>query len=111
MMIMIKEYFFILLFSYIEYFVFLFFLEYKENFTWDNIKFWLKYTPLICLFFYIIDHWYIATIIYITFFFPYLLILYCIKKVNKNKYGINKIIISNKMSTHGDSIVKIHKIK
>jgi hypothetical protein len=36
---MIKQYLFILLFSYIEYFIFLFFLEYKENFTWENIKF------------------------------------------------------------------------
>ena len=31
--------------------------------------------------------------IYVTFFFPYLLIIYCIKEVNRVKFGINKIIV------------------
>ena len=90
---MIREYIFVVLLSYIEYFFFFFILEYKKEITWDKLKFWLKYTPLICLFFFLIDSWYIATMIYVTFFFPYLLIIYCIKEVNRVKFGINKIIV------------------
>jgi len=89
---MIKEYFLVLLLTYIEYFVCWLLLEYDYNITWDNIKFWLKYTPFVCLFFFLIDSWIVATMIYTTFTFPYMLMLYCVKNVNKEKFGINKII-------------------
>lgn len=91
---MITKYFFVLLLTYLEYFIFYFFLEHKYKITWDNIKFWLKYPPFICLFFFLIDDWIIATMIYITFFYPYLLIIYCIKNVNKEVFGINRILIN-----------------
>ena len=32
--------------------------------------------------------------IYITFFYPYLLIIYCIKNVNKEVFGNNKVLIN-----------------
>jgi len=91
---MIKQYFIILLLTYIEYFTFWYFLEYKKEMTWNNIKFWLKYPPFICLFFFSIDSWWIATMIYITFFFPYILIMYCVKNVNKVKFNNDKILIN-----------------
>lgn len=48
--------------------------------------------------------------IYITFFYPYLLILYCIKNVNKNVFGNNKILINNK--PHIDcELIKLRKKK
>jgi hypothetical protein len=92
---MIKQYFLVLLLTYVEYFICWFFLEYDYNKTWDNIKFWLKYTPLVCLFFFLIDSWIVATMIYTTFSFPYMLMLYCVKNVNKEKFGINKVIANN----------------
>lgn len=93
---MIKQYLLALLLTYIEYFILLFFLEYTHRITWDCIKFWLKYPPFICLFFFIIDQWVIVTVIYTTFFFPYMLMLYCIKNVNKKAFGNNKLIINSK---------------
>jgi len=33
--------------------------------------------------------------IYTTFSFPYMLILYCVRNVNRDKIGINRIIINN----------------
>jgi hypothetical protein len=91
---MIIKYIIVLLLTYLEYFIFWFFLEYRNRITWDNIKFWLKYTPFVCLFFFLIDDWIIATMIYTTFSYPYLLMGYCIKNVNKNAFGINKILIN-----------------
>lgn len=90
---MIKQYFLILILTYIEYFTCWLFLEHKNKITWDNIKYWLKYPPFICLFFFLIDNWIIAAMIYTTFSYPYLLMLYCIKNVNYEVFGINKIIV------------------
>jgi len=91
---MIIKYLIVLILTYLEYFILWFFLENKNKITWDNIKFWLKYTPIVCLFFFLIDDWIIATMIYTTFFYPYLLMGYCIKNVNKEAFGINKILIN-----------------
>lgn len=91
---MFKQFFFILLLTYMEYFIFWFFLEHWYRITWDNIKFWLKYPPFICLFFFLIDKGYVGTMIYITFFYPYLLMAYCVKNVNRDVYGINRILVS-----------------
>jgi hypothetical protein len=105
---MIKQYLFVLILTYIEYFIFLFFLENINKITWENIKFWLKYPPFICLFFLMVDSWIVATMIYITFFYPYLLILYCIKNVNKNAFGNNRILINNR--PHIDyAIIELNK--
>lgn len=92
---MIKQYFLVLILTYIEYFVCWYFLEYDYNITWENIKFWLKYPPFICLFFFLIDSWIFATMIYTTFCFPYMLMLYCVKNVNRDLFGINRVIINN----------------
>lgn len=92
---MIKQYLLVLFLTYIEYFFFWFVLEYKRRITWDNIKFWLKYPPFICLFFFMVDNWLFATMIYITFSYPYLLMLYCIKNVNHFVFRNNKILINN----------------
>ena len=89
---MIKKYILVLLLTYLEYFFFWFLLEHKRNITWDNIKFWFKYPPFICFFFLLIDDWIVATMIYITFFYPYLLMAYCIKNVNKNYFFNNKVL-------------------
>jgi hypothetical protein len=99
---MIKKYIIVLLLTYLEYFILWFFLEYRNKITWDNIKFWLKYTPFICLFFFLIDDWIVATMIYTTFSYPYLLMGYCIKNVNKEVFGINKILINtySRIYTH-----------
>jgi hypothetical protein len=97
---MIVKYLIVLLLTYLEYFLFWFFLEYKNKITWDNIKFWLKYPPFISLFFILIDDWIVATMIYITFFYPYLLIGYCIKNVNKEIFGINRILINTYSRVH-----------
>lgn len=94
---MITQFFFVLLLTYLEYFIFYFCLEHRNKITWDNIKFWLKYPPFICFFFLLIDDWIIATMIYVTFFFPYLLMMYCIKNVNKESFGINRILINIKI--------------
>lgn len=92
---MINDFFFILFFTYIEYFILLFLVfEKKTNITWRNIKFLIKWVPFICFFFFLIDSWYVATMIYITFFYPYWLILYCVKNVNYEKYCIDRIIIN-----------------
>jgi hypothetical protein len=91
---MITKFLFVLILTYLEYFTFFFCLEYKNKITWDNIKFWLKYPPFICLFFLLVDSWIIATMTYITFFYPYLLIMYCIKSVNKEVFGINRILVN-----------------
>jgi hypothetical protein len=91
---MIKQYILILLLTYIEYFILWFFLEYKHRIIWDNIKFWLKYPPFICLFFYLIDDFFIGTMIYITFSFPYLLIVYCIRNINRDFFDSNRILVS-----------------
>jgi hypothetical protein len=92
---MIKQYILVLFLTYLEYFFFFYLLEYSNRITWESIKFWLKYPPFICFFFLIVDSWIIATMIYITFFYPYLLMAYCIKNVNKNVFKNNKIIINN----------------
>lgn len=91
---MMIKFFYVLILTYLEYFIFFICLEHKHKITWDNIKFWLKYPPFICLFFLLIDDWIVATMIYITFFYPYLLIIYCIKNVNKEVFGINKVLIN-----------------
>jgi len=92
---MIIKYLMVLFLTYLEYFFLWFLLEYTSKITWDNIKFWLKYTPFICLFFFLIDDWIVATMIYTTFSYPYLLICYCIKNVNKEIFGTNKLLINN----------------
>jgi hypothetical protein len=48
--------------------------------------------------------------IYVTFFFPYLLIIYCIKEVNRVKFGINRIIVfiphkNKKKASHSDCFI------
>lgn len=92
---MIKQYILLLFMTYIEYFTLWFFFEYKHRITWDGIKFWLKYPPFICFFFFfLIDDWLVATMIYVTFCYPYVLIAYCIKKVNCEIFGINQILIN-----------------
>lgn len=85
-----------------EYFILFFFLEYRNRITWESIKFWLKYPPFICLFFLMIDSWIVATMIYITFFYPYLLMLYCIKNVNRDIFKSNRIIVNIKSSVQDD---------
>lgn len=90
---MIKQYLLVLLLTYIEYFTFLFFLEHRNRITWEGIKFWLKYPPFICLFFFLIDNWLVATMIYITFSYPYLLMAYCMKKINKEFFDSNRVVI------------------
>lgn len=92
-----KQYFFLLLFTYIEYFTFWFFLENKKMMIWDNIKFWLKYPPFVSLFFFLIDKWLIGAMIYITFFFPYLLLLYCMKNINRDVFKENKILVNTNL--------------
>jgi hypothetical protein len=105
---MIKQFFLVLTLTYMEYFIFWLCLEYKDETTWDNIKFWLKYPPFICLFFFLVDSWIVATMIYITFSYPYLLMIYCIKNVNREAFGYNKILINiNNTSTRTfDDIIK-----
>lgn len=91
---MIKQYLLLLLFTYVEYFTFWSFLEKKKYIIWDNIKFWLKYPPFISLFFFFIDKLMVGQMIYITFFFPYLLLLYCVKNINRDVFKQNKILIN-----------------
>ncbi len=43
--------------------------------------------------------------IYITFFYPYLLMGYCIKNVNKEVFGINRLLIY----TYSRNYAKIKK--
>ena len=49
-----------------------------------------------------IDSWIVATMIYITFFYPYLLMLYCIKNVNRDIFKSNRIIVNIKSSLQDD---------
>lgn len=107
---MIKQYILVLFLTYLEYFIFFLFLEYRNRITWESIKFWLKYPPFICLFFLIVDNWIVATMIYITFFYPYLLMAYCIKNVNKNVFKNNKIIVNNRSLIKND-LPHINKLK
>lgn len=97
---MIKQYFLVLILTYMEYFILWFLFEHRNKISWDGIKFWLKYPPFISLFFFLIDSWIVATMIYITFFFPYVLIAYCMKTVNKEVFGLNKIIIKARFSVN-----------
>jgi len=107
---MIKQYFLVLILTYIEYFVFFLLLEYRNRITWEIIKFWLKYPPFICLFFLLIDNWLVATMIYITFTFPFLLLLYCMKYINKKFFNNNKIIINNSFMHDINDIKPLKKI-
>ena len=91
---MIRDYLLVLILTYIEYFILWIILEHKYKITWDNIKFWLKYPPFICLFFYLIDSWFFATLIYTTFSYPYVLIAYCMKNVNREKFFINRVLVN-----------------
>jgi hypothetical protein len=41
-----------------------------------------------------IDDWLVATMIYVTFCYPYMLMAYCVKNINRDFYGINRILVS-----------------